>query len=106
MKLKNPKRKGTAFENKVKKDLESKGYLVIRQSASRFPDLIAIKEDDACPGLSFVLLVECKCGKYISKQEKEQFSLLEDRTCGLPVIAYPTQKEIHYCNIVYHRMEI
>ena len=40
-KVKNTRAKGAAFERKVKKDLEDKGWFVVRQAASAFPDLIA-----------------------------------------------------------------
>ena len=42
MKLKNPKRKGIAFENRVRRYLEEKGWFVVRQASSTFPDLIGI----------------------------------------------------------------
>lgn len=87
-------KQGYRFEKKVQKQLEEEGALVFRQGSSRFPDLIVlwpklplndILEDtekivDIREEQERVWLVECKSGKkkYISKDEQDRFSNLED----------------------------
>ncbi len=59
----NRKRKGIRFEWQVKNEYEDDGWVVIRQSASRFPDLVALKPDR-------ILFIECCCNKYEVKKKK------------------------------------
>jgi len=69
-------RKGYNFELRVKKYLEKKGYLVIRQGGSKFPDLIAIPGRDI--KRSQVLAIECKTGN-LRTEERFGLKALEDR---------------------------
>jgi len=48
--------KGKKFEYTIRKHLETKGYFVVRQAKSSFPDLIGLSEGKA-------ILVECKTGQ-------------------------------------------
>lgn len=63
---------GRKFEYRVKKYLEKKGYYVMRSAGSKSPfDLIAI------PSLSGnILLIQCKHGTKISKQERNKIKVL------------------------------
>jgi len=77
----NTKEKGNRFEREVKKSLEKQGFFVSKQSASRFPDLIAIAPSQT------VYFIECKCNKYISATEKEK---LLTQCYAISLVAYPT----------------
>ena len=71
-------RKGYNFELRVKKYLEKKGYLVIRQGGSKFPDLIAIPGRDIKK--SQVLAIECKTDiRNLRTEERFGLKALEDR---------------------------
>jgi len=76
--------KGARFERLVKHRLEAEGWFVVRQAASAFPDLIAIKKNEAC-------FIECKTNKYISSKEKSALKKLS--YFGLPYIAYPIKEK-------------
>jgi len=67
----NTRAKGSYFERTVRKYLEKRGYFVVRQAASSFPDLIAITPSGA------VWMIECKVNKYLSKVEKEELMRLK-----------------------------
>jgi len=66
-------KKGYRFELRVKKYLEDKGYIVIRQGKSAFPDLIAINIKHNLP---FIMFVECKVNGYLPKNDREKFKKL------------------------------
>jgi len=70
-------KKGYRFEREVAKWFEKKGFLVIRQGKSKFPDLIAIPSRD----MSFapVRLIECKYNKKPSKKELLKLSELREK---------------------------
>lgn len=69
MRLKNRKRKGINLENKIRRKLEKRFPLVVRSSASKFPDLVAIGE--------IILLMEVKTT--ITKQDLKQMKNLVRR---------------------------
>ena len=101
----NCKAKGSRFERKVKKMLEEKGYFVVKQSASIFPDLIVIAP------FRVVYLIECKVAKYLSKEEKKRFDEL--KKYGVCRIAYPKKclhdkrkTEIVLCDLNYNNCEV
>ena len=74
--------KGARLERCVKKSFEEKGYLVIRQGGSKFPDLIAI-------GHGRVLLIECKYRKkYMSRKETQLLFEMCNTYLATPVLAY------------------
>lgn len=61
--------RGRQFEYRVKKDLEDKGYIVVRSAGSKSPfDLVAISLKVQYPD---VMLVQCKYGAKISKKERD-----------------------------------
>ena len=91
------KLKGIRFEREVKRYLEDKGFFVVRQSASLFPDIIAIDKIN-------VYFIECKVNKYVSKAEKKKLrDLLE---LGIPLIAFPKDslKDIKFCDLKYREI--
>jgi Holliday junction resolvase len=61
---------GYAFERRVKQYYEQQGYFVIRQGKSKFPDLIVWKKPEEPFQFTKVIGIECKCNKYLSKEEK------------------------------------
>lgn len=79
--------KGYRFERKVKKFLEEKGYFVIRQGKSSFPDLIAIKNKK-------VIFVECKINKYLSKKEKIKAEEIKEKTKYPFIVFYESNRKI------------
>ena len=86
--------KGSAFERVVKKDLQRKGALVVRQGRSLFPDIVAVFKGPE------VWLVECKAyavPRAFKFEKAELCSLAESRGCT-PVWATPgrTLKEVAY----------
>jgi len=68
-------RKGYRFEKEVQKWFEERGFFVVRQGKSRFPDLIAI------PSVSTreeqPIFVECKYNRKPSKKEISTLSIFE-----------------------------
>ena len=78
--------RGRAFEYKVKRYLEKRGYFVVRSAGSRFPDLIAIKNGK-------VLAIEVKNHKpsdaVIQEVEERAHELL--RYGITPCLAYPDE---------------
>ena len=73
--------RGRAFEYRVKKYFEDKGYLVVRSAGSKSPfDLVAIptKEYEEDNGFSNVLLIQCKYGAKISKKERDKITNIDD----------------------------
>jgi len=82
-----PNRKGTYFENQVKKIFESKGYYVVRSAASRGVfDLIAIK--DGKP-----IGIQCKVGR-IPKRELEIIKETGRRYGIVPYTAIKVNRKI------------
>lgn len=91
---KNPRRKGTSFELRVKKHLESLGYFAVRQPRSAFPDLLVVHNLQ-------VLFIECKCCKYITKTEREDLLQLVAKHGGRCLIAYKKDDNIGFCDVNY-----
>lgn len=92
-----PYKKGYRFERRVKKFLESQGYLVFRPGKSSFPDLIVIQ-----PRTAIISLVECKVNKYLKKEEKERAR--EFRKLGLAFkVAYREGRKIKFWSGNYER---
>ena len=90
--------KGYRFECRVRNALKKRGYMVIRQYASAFPDLIALPNQlphinpmrfipDENGALVSPLIIECKWNKYISRSERVRFREWEGH--GYLFIAYP-----------------
>ena len=98
----NGRKKGDRFERLVKNRLIEDGWFVIRQSASRFPDLIAIKSNQ-------VVQVECKYRReYLTRSELNNMLDLFDRFNMLPVLAYVpegvAEKNFRLENLSNHEM--
>ncbi|MGR3175084.1 MAG: hypothetical protein ACUZ8N_10850 [Candidatus Scalindua sp.] len=118
--------KGMRFELKVRKDLESKGWIVDKWTnnvdldwcepygklhpaksnrfnlrSTGFPDFIAFKKmtksSEDAPGYFDLMGVEVKTNGYLSKQEKEKCSwYLENNIFSKILIASKDGKEIVY----------
>lgn len=62
-------KKGYTFERELKKDLENKGWCVIRSGGSKKPDMVAAKNGK-------ILIIECKSTTkdniYLEKEEVEK----------------------------------
>ncbi len=88
----NSKRKGINFEREVKKMFEQKGYFVVRQSASTFPDLIVflpLRNER-----KKILAVECKINEKIHNDEKQKLIDLKNKFGLMPVLAFKKDKKI------------
>jgi Holliday junction resolvase len=88
----NSRKKGDNFERMVKKYLLDFGFLCYRNSASAFPDLIAIDKKG-------VYFIECKMNKYISKDERLKFESLKG--FGECFICFNEKGKIRFCDIDY-----
>lgn len=80
-------RKGYRFEREVAKHLEKRGFFVIRQGKSRFPDLVAIGRS-LIKGCTTVFFIECKYNKRPDREEIEKLYDLRDRYNAHVRIAY------------------
>jgi len=77
-------RRGYAFELRVKRSLEKRGYFVVRSSGSHGPaDLLAVSKDGK------VLAIQCKLDGYIPPKEFRKLLALSTR---YPVVAYLASK--------------
>jgi Holliday junction resolvase len=84
-----PYRKGAAFERECQKDLDSKGFLVVRQPKSQSPfDLLATRR-------TLRLLIQCKTNGKLPKKEREALLLLCEQHYYTPILAYK-EKGIQY----------
>ena len=73
---------GRRFEYRVKEYLEKKGYYVMRSAGSKSPfDLIAI-QTKGMSSIAPTILIQCKHGAKISKQERNKLALLQSRFVG------------------------
>lgn len=61
--------KGYRFQQRVKNYLERIGYFVMISPKSRFPDGVAVRNNNA-------FLFECKINKYLTKEEKRKVEWL------------------------------
>ncbi|MHA1408865.1 MAG: hypothetical protein ACTSQY_00855 [Candidatus Odinarchaeia archaeon] len=98
--------KGRRFEGRVKKFLEEKGWFVVRQYKSRFPDLIAVRQFKDSTDMSLhtvAIVVECKWNKHLSKEEQEKLLELEYEFGFIPFRAY-LRKEGRKSKIVLERI--
>jgi len=85
---------GYRFQIRVKKHLESKGYMCIVQPRSAFPDIVAWRSEFS--GFD-ILLVECKVNKYLSKEEKQRMiDLIESERCSSFLVAYRKKRKMKF----------
>ena len=91
-------RKGYAFQRRVKKYLEKKGFEVIVRPRSQFPDITAYKSAEVtiefhidAKGNQTTMLsepfvifdIECKVNKYLTKKEKgAAMKRLKEKKCN------------------------
>ena len=104
---------GYNFQRRVKKYLEKKNWNVIIQPRSKFPDITAWKpfvnkentpiflntefpNQESLPLVAFfVLMVECKVNKYLTKEEKKKTKeLLLNNKCDLFLTAYRKNRKL------------
>lgn len=97
------KSKGIRLEREVKNELERNGFFVVRQAASKFPDLVAIKKCKKFYGKnSFVNLyfIECKYKREnFTHKDKLKLLALSSRYGGYPVLAYKEGNKVKLYNI-------
>lgn len=82
----NPYRRGCHFQSRVKKALEADGWNVMVRPKSAFPDILCWRRVQ--DGGFTVWMVECKVGKYLSKQEKEKIHKIGESVCDEFVVAW------------------
>jgi Holliday junction resolvase len=83
-----PYQRGRRFEYKTQNYLRKEGWYVIRQSRSKFPDLIAFRDGT-------ILLVECKVHGYIGPAERRKIRKLASRQLGgKPILASKREGDI------------
>lgn len=81
--VRNAKRKGTVFENKVKHLLEEWGYLVTRAAGSFGIDLIAIKKE------RLPIFVNVKLRNiYLGPKERKQMVYDAEKYDAIPILAF------------------
>ncbi len=93
---------GYRFEQRVKKHMEKFGWNVIRRGKSAFPDLLCWKPIQSQSfGLYYdVHMIECKCNKYLSKEEKAKVKqLLEEDKCQRFVVAYRKNRKLLFYEV-------
>ena len=88
--------KGKRFERETKIFLKNKGFLVVLQSKSVFPDIIAI-EGVSINGevMPIVYAVECKTNKYLSRKETEDLLIFKKKYGIIPCRAYIDKNNKH-----------
>lgn len=84
--------KGRRFEYRVKEFLEKKGYIVLRQAKSSFPDLFAIKLKRN--GNYDIKLIECRIDGYVKADEKIRLNNLARRIKAKPFIAKKSGRKL------------
>jgi Holliday junction resolvase len=90
---------GANFERRVKKYLESKGYLVFRSAGSHsIADLIAINNRDW--NESFSYLIQCKHHGKISKDDLKKADRLEDKFDFIFVIAEMKKRRLVFSKLM------
>jgi Holliday junction resolvase len=67
--------RGLRFEYRVQRWLRRKGWFVVRQPRSAFPDLVALDKGR-------VMLIECKMGGSLSRKERREIVKLARHKLG------------------------
>lgn len=82
-------RSGYRFERRVRAVLEREGYVVIRAAGSKGPaDLVALRRGHP------PVLVQCKRGGRIGKDERRALSETTERAGGVAVLAKSAGKRV------------
>jgi len=77
----NPFARGRRFEYRTREFLRKSGWFVVRQPRSAFPDLIALRNGQ-------ILLVECKMGGRISRNERRNIVKIRKAVNGTALMAF------------------
>ena len=91
--------RGTAFEGKVRQELEGEGWFVMRSAGSHgLVDLVAIKARRLEPHPR-VWLVQCKLYGVISNVDARTLKMLAFKLNCMPVLAYKVKPGglTHFC---------
>lgn len=95
-----PYQRGYNFECRVRKHLESQGYVVFRHGYSAFPDLHASKKTthsgtiDLQEPCSETLFVECRVRGNISLKERFELIKMAYQAGAKPMLAYRKKRLI------------
>jgi Holliday junction resolvase len=87
--------KGRAFEYRVRRHLEGKGWVVFRTAGSHSPaDLIALRTGE-------VWLVQCKATSgYMTPVERQKFTTLANELGVMAVAVCKAGKKLVYCQLI------
>lgn len=87
-----PYTKGRTFEYRVRDYLRKRGFFVVRQTKSTFPDLIAMRKGK-------VLLIECKVNGQLSREERAIILSISEATGGKPILAQRTRRSLDFTQV-------
>ena len=91
-------RKGYRFERRVRKLLESYGYVVFRTAGSKPVDLLAFSRDKG-------YVIECKVHrKYIRKEDIDKLLSICEKTGLIPIIAYRENNKVLFINLLTNKV--
>lgn len=77
-----PYQRGRRFEYRVQRWLRKKGWFVVRQPRSAFPDMIALERGR-------LLIIECRMGGSMSRKERREIvTLARNKLGGEALLAY------------------
>jgi len=80
------------MEYKVRDILKTKGYFVVRQAKSTFPDLVALKGNE-------IVFIECKVNKYLSRKEKEKIKEIKEKVKCKFLVAYNDKGKVKFYEV-------
>lgn len=84
---------GAAFERRVKKYFEDRGYFVIKSAGSKSPvDLVCLKLGDN-------ILVQCRTRGNLTPEEEQRLSALGKRLGCTAKLAYRQNSELWFRNL-------
>jgi len=81
--------RGRVFEYRVRDYLDRKGFFVVRQARSAFPDIVALKKGR-------ILLVECRVKGNLSPRERQELLLLTQRLGGQAYVALRKGRQLRF----------
>lgn len=96
--------KGRRFEWEIRDWFEAKGFFVVRQASSSFPDLIVAKPTEK--GKTVVYAVECKHRKNLSKGEKKGLVELNKKYNFVPLMVYKIKNPDDGRKVLYNFWEV
>lgn len=87
-------KKGYRFERKVRKYLETLGYVVFRAAGSKPVDLLVFDCNNG-------YVIECKVSKkYLRKNDINKLMEIYSRTGLIPIFAFREKKKIIFLNLI------